>query len=67
MELSITDRWLSVIEISKYLGISKETVYRWLESRKIPAHRIGKQWKFKVAEVDEWVTNGGSSDEGSRT
>ncbi len=52
MNLEITDRWLSVIEIAHYLGISKETVYRWIESQKIPAHRIGKQWKFKVSEID---------------
>ncbi len=52
MNLEITDRWLSVIEIAHYLGISKKTVYRGIESQKIPAHRIGKQWKFKVSEID---------------
>ena len=58
MNLEITDRWLSVLEIAQYLGISKETIYRWVESHKIPAHKIGKQWKFKIIEVDEWVTSG---------
>ena len=57
MNLEITDRWLSVQEIAHYLGISKETVYRWLDSKKIPAHKIGKQWKFKTNEVDQWVLN----------
>ena len=52
--------WLSVEEISRHLGISKETIYRWLERQKIPAHRIGKLWKFKVSEVDGWVTSGGA-------
>lgn len=58
MELQITDRWLSVQEIAKYLGISKETVYRWLDKGRIPAHRVGKLWKFKTSEVDEWVKQG---------
>lgn len=58
MNLEITDRWLSVQEIAHYLGISKETVYRWVDSKKIPAHKIGKQWKFKANEVDEWVMRG---------
>lgn len=58
MNLEITDRWLSVQEIAQYLGISKETIYRWLDSKKIPAHKIGKQWKFKTNEVDQWVLNG---------
>ncbi len=56
------ERWLSVEEISGHLGISKETVYRWLEKNRIPSHRIGKLWKFRVSEVDAWVTNGGASD-----
>lgn len=62
MNLEITDRWLSVLEIAHYLGISKETVYRWLDSKKIPAHKIGKQWKFKTNEVDQWVLNGEASE-----
>tara|TARA_R110000868_G_scaffold258137_14_gene515466 strand:- start:11324 stop:11536 length:213 start_codon:yes stop_codon:yes gene_type:complete len=60
MNLEITDRWLSVQEIAHYLGISKETVYRWVDSKKIPAHKIGKQWKFKTLEVDTWVIQGGA-------
>lgn len=50
--------WFSVEEISAHLGVSKETVYRWLEKKKIPAHRIGRLWKFKPSEVDSWVING---------
>lgn len=61
MNLEITDRWLSVHEIAHYLGISKETVYRWLESKKIPAHKIGKQWKFQVSEINSWIKSGRAS------
>lgn len=56
------DRWLSVEEIAKYLGVSKESVYRWLDSKKLPAHKVGRQWKFKVSEVDKWVTSGGAKE-----
>lgn len=54
------ERWLSVEEIALYLGISKETVYRWLDRGKIPAHRIGKLWKFQTSEVDAWIRAGGA-------
>lgn len=57
--------WFSVEEIAKHLGVSKETIYRWLERQKIPAHRIGKLWKFKPSEVDEWVKSGSAIDDGS--
>lgn len=53
-----SERWLSVDEIAEHLGISRETIYRWLEKGKIPAHRLGKLWKFKASEIDEWVRSG---------
>lgn len=59
------ERWLSVDEISEHIGLSKETVYRWIEKKKIPAHRIGKLWKFRASEVDTWVLNGDASDLGA--
>lgn len=59
--MTIEDRWFSVDEIAAYLGVSKETVYRWLQDEKVPAHRVGKLWKFKPSEIDAWVTKGGAS------
>ena len=53
--------WYSVEEIAKHLGVSKETIYRWLERKTIPAHRMGKLWKFKPSEVDTWVADGGAA------
>ena len=54
----MNDRWLSLAEIASYLGVSKDSVYRWVETRDMPAQKIGRQWKFKVEEVDAWVRSG---------
>jgi excisionase family DNA binding protein len=54
------DRWLSVDEICKYLGVSNDTVYKWIDKHDMPAHRMGRLWKFKKDEVDEWVKAGGA-------
>lgn len=51
-------RWLSVDEIATYLGASRDTVYRWIEGRGFPAHKLGRSPESKVAEVDEWVKSG---------
>ena len=56
-----SERWLSVDEIAVHLGVSKETIYRWLDRDAIPAHRVGKLWKFKSTEVDAWVVSGGAT------
>ncbi|WP_415718967.1 helix-turn-helix domain-containing protein [Maridesulfovibrio sp.] len=57
----INDRWLSVDEICKYLGIGKDTVYKWIDKHGMPAHRMGRLWKFKKGQVDAWVEAGGAA------
>ena len=56
------NRWLSVEEISEYLGVSKDTIYAWRSKKGLPAHRIGRFWKFKTDEVDDWVRSGQASE-----
>ena len=60
------ERWLSVEEIAAHLGVSKETIYRWLDTGKVPSHRVGRLWKFKASEVDEWVVRGGAARDGQQ-
>lgn len=54
------DRWLSVDEIVEYLGVSRDTIYAWIAARRLPAHRVGRLWKFKRDAVDAWVQSGGA-------
>lgn len=56
MDYSV-DRWYSLTEIKQYLGISRDTVLTWIAEKNMPAHKIGRLWKFKISEVDEWVRN----------
>jgi excisionase family DNA binding protein len=61
--MSQVERWLSVEEICSHLGVSKETIYRWLEKKKIPAHKLGRLWKFQASEVDCWIKTGGAAED----
>ena len=54
------DRWLSGDEIAVYLGIKRDTVYKWIAEKGMPAHRIGRLWKFRKEDVDQWVRSGGA-------
>ena len=56
------DRWLSVDEIGSYLGVKRDTVYKLISERGLPAHKVGRLWKFKKENVDEWVRKGGASE-----
>lgn len=51
-------RWVSVAEVALHLGVARDTVYRWIESRSMPAHRVGRLWKFQLSDVDAWVISG---------
>ncbi len=55
------DRWLSVDEIGEYLGVKRDTVYKWVNEKNMPAHKIGRLWKFKKEKVDKWVENRGAA------
>jgi excisionase family DNA binding protein len=58
----IEDRWLSVEEIAAYLGIKRDTVYKWIKRKAMPAHKVGRLWKFRRDEVDQWVKQGGANE-----
>ncbi len=57
------EKWISLSEVAEYLCVAEVTIYRWLEKGKIPAHKIGKQWRFKPSMIDEWVKSGSASEE----
>ena len=59
---------MSAEEIGDFLGIKRDTVCKRISEKGMPAHKIGRLWKFKQDEVDEWARKGGadSSDESSK-
>jgi len=63
MESKMEDRWLSVDEIGDYLGIKRDTVYKWISEKGMPAHKVGRLWKFKKEQVDKWVESGGAAEQ----
>lgn len=58
------ERWLSVDEIATHLGVERETIYNWIEKRGMPAHRVGRFWKFQISEVDAWIKSGKAAEQG---
>lgn len=61
MSKTLLDSWIGIEEAANYLGVTKETIRNWIKKTDIPAHKIGKLWKFKVSELDVWVKSGNSA------
>ena len=59
--VDVAEPWLSAEEIAAHLGITKDTVYDWIAVKAMPAHRVGRLWKFQAIEIDEWVRSGGAA------
>ena len=51
----MAEAWVSVDEVAKHLGVAKDSIYRWIEHKGLPAHKIGRLWKCQLSEVDAWV------------
>lgn len=62
--MSTEERWVGVDDVAAHLGMAKDSVYRWIEERRLPAHRVGRLFRFKLSEIDEWVRQ---DNEGEKT
>lgn len=49
------EKWINLADVADYLGVSKDTIRNWIKNDALPAHKVGRLWKFKISEVDQWV------------
>ena len=61
MDTKRVEPWVCLEKLAEYLGVNKDTIRNWIKKTDIPAHKIGRQWKFKLSEVDEWIKSGNSA------
>jgi excisionase family DNA binding protein len=57
----VTAPWVSADDIAAHLGVTKDTIYTWIAEKGMPAHKVGRLWKFQASEVDEWVRSGSAA------
>ena len=56
------ERWYNLEEIANHLGVSKDTIRYYIKKGTMPFYKVGRQYKFKLSEVDAWVESGQSAD-----
>ena len=50
--------WVGIADVAAHLSMAKDSIYRWVDSKDFPAHRVGRLLRFRLSEVDEWVRTG---------
>jgi len=54
-EASHDNEILTIEEVARYLRLTPQTIYKWAQERRIPAAKLGKEWRFRKSIVDRWL------------
>ena len=52
------EKWVNMDDIAEHFSVSKDTIRAWIKKGTIPYIRAGKQYKFKISEVEQWAREG---------
>jgi excisionase family DNA binding protein len=55
---------MNIRQASQYLGVSADTLYKYVGEQKIPAFKLGNRWRFKKSKLDQWMEEKSSQMEG---
>ena len=61
--MAAEESWGDIAEVAVNLHVARDTVYRWVDTKGLPAHRVGWLLRFRLSRVDEWVNAGEGSSE----
>jgi excisionase family DNA binding protein len=51
------DRIMTLEEVAEYLRVKPQTIYTWAQEKKIPAAKLGKEWRFRKSMIDKWFND----------
>lgn len=57
------ENWVSLKEAQEYIGVRRETVLQLIANNGMPAYKVGRLWKFKLSEIDEWIRSGAADED----
>src|SRR5204862_4382590 len=46
---------MNIRQASQYLGVSPDTLYKYVNEQSIPAFKLGNRWRFKKSRLDQWM------------
>ena len=57
-EVRTEEKWVNLADVAEHLSVSQDTIRNWLKSGKLPTIKAGKQYKFRLSEVDKLLEDG---------
>ena len=57
-DMRTEERWVNLADVAEHLSVSQDTIRNWLKSGKLPTIKAGKQYKFRLSEVDKLLEDG---------
>ena len=54
-EMAESREVMNIRQASQYLGVSPDTLYKYVNEQKIPAFKLGNRWRFKKSKLDQWM------------
>ncbi len=60
--MATAEHWVGAEDVAAHIRVAKESIYRWIDLKAFPAHRVGRLLRFKLLDVDEWVESGDGDD-----
>jgi excisionase family DNA binding protein len=61
--LITTKEVLTLREVSEYLRVSRVTIYRLIKRKDLPAFCVGRSWRFKIEDLNNWIETGSPQEE----
>jgi len=55
MEQSGNEKYISMKEVCEYLSVQRQTVLNWITQKNFPAVKVGKFWRFKLSDIEDWI------------
>lgn len=56
-----SEPWVRVREVAEHLGVSESWVHKSVQTGSIPVRRAGRSLRFRLSEIDAWLTDSGST------
>ena len=58
---------MNIRQASQYLGVSPDTLYKYVNEQRIPAFKLGNRWRFKKSRLDQWMEEKSSATEETKS